>query len=177
MLQMIGWQGWQGRASCSRARSLLPQCRASCPHFTPTPCEQQAAQEHAHTHVHTHPHARTHTHTHAHTHTRTCTHAGAPTIAAMPGTTLGLINVPGLPLGPKHRAFDTPGVPHQHQLTAYLRREDVKLVRHPCPCCPACCCSLRLPSFSSCTHQHQLPACLCQEDVMLVRQTGKLANW
>ena len=36
----------------------------------------------------------------------------------MPGTTLGLINVPGLPLGPKHRAFDTPGVPHDYQLTS-----------------------------------------------------------
>ena len=43
-----------------------------------------------------------------------------PTVAPMPGTTLGLLNVPGLPLGPKHRAFDTPGVPHEHQMTTVL---------------------------------------------------------
>eukprot|EP00983_Pelagomonas_calceolata_P074715 1152661-Pelagomonas_calceolata.AAC.6 len=53
----------------------------------------------------------------------------------MPGTTLGLINVPGLPLGPKHRAFDTPGVPHRHQLTAYLSKEDVKQWKN-LPGCP-----------------------------------------
>ncbi len=46
----------------------------------------------------------------------------------MPGTTLGLLNVPGLPLGPKHRAFDTPGVPHDYQLTARLGLEEVKAV-------------------------------------------------
>jgi len=56
------------------------------------------------------------------------TWTGEPTIASMPGTTLGLINVPGLPLGPKHRAFDTPGVPHRHQLTTYLSKEDVRQV-------------------------------------------------
>ena len=51
-----------------------------------------------------------------------------PTIAPMPGTTLGLLNVPGLPLGPKHRAFDTPGVPHDHQMTTVLSSnlEEVK---------------------------------------------------
>lgn len=49
-----------------------------------------------------------------------------PTIAPMPGTTLGLLNVPGLPLGPKHRAFDTPGVPHDYQLTSILGLEEVK---------------------------------------------------
>ena len=46
----------------------------------------------------------------------------------MPGTTLGLINVPGLPLGPKNRAFDTPGVAHAYQLTSHLGLEDVKKV-------------------------------------------------
>lgn len=46
----------------------------------------------------------------------------------MPGTTLGLINVPGLPLGPKHRAFDTPGVPHAYQLTSLLSPAEVKQV-------------------------------------------------
>ena len=61
---------------------------------------------------------------HSHTHSR----AGEPTIAPLPGTTLGLINVPGLPLGPKQRCFDTPGVPHNHQLTAYLKPEEVKAV-------------------------------------------------
>jgi hypothetical protein len=35
--------------------------------------------------------------------------AGDPTIAPIPGTTLGLLRVPGVPLGPKHRTFDTPG--------------------------------------------------------------------
>ncbi len=54
--------------------------------------------------------------------------AGEPTIAPMPGTTLGLINVPGLPLGPKNRAFDTPGVEHPYQLTSFLGFEDVKRV-------------------------------------------------
>ena len=58
----------------------------------------------------------------------------------MPGTTLGLINVPGLPLGPKNRAFDTPGVPHAYQLTSLLNAEEVKQVRgeqqagRPCRC-------------------------------------------
>ncbi len=51
-----------------------------------------------------------------------------PTVAPMAGTTLGLINVPGLPLGPKHRAFDTPGVPHTHQLTSLLSFEEIKQV-------------------------------------------------
>lgn len=46
----------------------------------------------------------------------------------MPGTTLGLLNVPGLPLGPKHRAFDTPGVPHTYQLTSRLTLEELKAV-------------------------------------------------
>lgn len=59
----------------------------------------------------------------------------------MPGTTLGLINVPGLPLGPKHRAFDTPGVPHRHQLTTHLSREDVKLVCGMRVCARACVCT------------------------------------
>ena len=65
--------------------------------------------------------------------TRPPTHSpagkGEPTIAPVPGTTLGLLQVPGLPLGPKHRAFDTPGVPHGHQLTSRLGLEDVKQVR------------------------------------------------
>lgn len=34
-----------------------------------------------------------------------------------------------MPLGAKHRAFDTPGVPHTHQLTSKLGLEDVKKVR------------------------------------------------
>ncbi|GFR47130.1 hypothetical protein Agub_g8817, partial [Astrephomene gubernaculifera] len=53
---------------------------------------------------------------------------GDPTVAPVPGTTLGLLQVPGLPLGPKHRAFDTPGVPHSHQLTSHLGLEEVKKV-------------------------------------------------
>ncbi len=51
-----------------------------------------------------------------------------PTVAPVPGTTLGLLNVPGLPLGPKQRAFDTPGVPHSYQLTTKLNLEEVKAV-------------------------------------------------
>eukprot|EP00798_Chlamydomonas_sp_ICE-L_P007543 gene7543-692_t len=51
-----------------------------------------------------------------------------PTIAPMPGTTLGLINVPGVPLGPKNRTFDTPGVAHDYQITTLLGYEDVKRV-------------------------------------------------
>ncbi|KAJ9515318.1 hypothetical protein QJQ45_006565 [Haematococcus lacustris] len=51
-----------------------------------------------------------------------------PTVAPLPGTTLGLINVPGLPLGAKNRAFDTPGVAHTHQLTALLKPEEVRQV-------------------------------------------------
>ncbi|PNH12511.1 hypothetical protein TSOC_000567 [Tetrabaena socialis] len=53
---------------------------------------------------------------------------GDPTVAPVPGTTLGLLQVPGMPLGPKHRAFDTPGVPHSHQLTSQLGLEEVKKV-------------------------------------------------
>jgi hypothetical protein len=43
-----------------------------------------------------------------------------PTIAPVPGTTLGVLRVSGIPLGPKQRVFDTPGVPHSHQLTSRL---------------------------------------------------------
>jgi hypothetical protein len=44
----------------------------------------------------------------------------SPTIAPVPGTTLGVLRVSGIPLGPKQRVFDTPGVPHSHQLTSRL---------------------------------------------------------
>ncbi|GIL44395.1 hypothetical protein Vafri_1873 [Volvox africanus] len=53
---------------------------------------------------------------------------GDPTVAPVPGTTLGLLQVPGIPLGPKHRTFDTPGVPHSHQLTSHLSQEVVRKV-------------------------------------------------
>ncbi|GLI65589.1 hypothetical protein VaNZ11_009163 [Volvox africanus] len=53
---------------------------------------------------------------------------GDPTVAPVPGTTLGLLQVPGIPLGPKHRTFDTPGVPHAHQLTSHLSPEVVRKV-------------------------------------------------
>ncbi|EFJ44727.1 hypothetical protein VOLCADRAFT_118673 [Volvox carteri f. nagariensis] len=55
---------------------------------------------------------------------------GDPTVAPVPGTTLGLLQVPGIPLGPKHRTFDTPGVPHTHQLTSHLNPEVVKKPGH-----------------------------------------------
>ncbi len=51
-----------------------------------------------------------------------------PTVAPIPGTTLGLLRVPGIPLGPKHRTFDTPGVPHPYQLTSMLPASEVGLV-------------------------------------------------
>lgn len=53
---------------------------------------------------------------------------GDPTIASLPGTTLGLLRVPGLPLGPKHRAFDTPGVHHAYQLTSLLTHAELAAV-------------------------------------------------
>lgn len=44
------------------------------------------------------------------------------------GTTLGLLRVPGIALGPKHRVFDTPGVPHDYQLTSILAPEEVRML-------------------------------------------------
>lgn len=49
----------------------------------------------------------------------------APTVAPVPGTTLGLLRVAGIPLGAKHRVFDTPGVPHTHQLTSSLALDEL----------------------------------------------------
>lgn len=51
-----------------------------------------------------------------------------PTVAPVPGTTLGLLRVPGIPLGPKHRTFDTPGVPHSYQLTSRLNLDELAAV-------------------------------------------------
>lgn len=42
------------------------------------------------------------------------------TTAALPGTTLGMIPVEGIPLMAKSRCYDTPGVPHPYQLTSRL---------------------------------------------------------
>eukprot|EP00775_Hariotina_reticulata_P012284 gene12284-12420_t len=53
---------------------------------------------------------------------------GDPTIAPVPGTTLGLLRVPGIPLGPKHRTFDTPGVHHPYQLTSRLNMAELQAV-------------------------------------------------
>ena len=48
------------------------------------------------------------------------------TVAAVPGTTLGLIPVPSLlPKGCK--MLDTPGVPHEYQLAAYMTADEVRL--------------------------------------------------
>lgn len=44
------------------------------------------------------------------------------------GTTLGLLRVPGVHLGPKHRVFDTPGVAHCYQLTSLLQPDEVKML-------------------------------------------------
>ena len=51
-----------------------------------------------------------------------------PTIAPVPGTTLGLLRVPGVPLGPKRRVFDTPGVHHPYQLTSRINLEELGMV-------------------------------------------------
>jgi ribosome biogenesis GTPase A len=40
------------------------------------------------------------------------------TTAPYPGTTLDMVQVDGLPLMARSRAYDTPGVPHHHQLTS-----------------------------------------------------------
>eukprot|EP00878_Enallax_costatus_P040541 GHUV01046847.1.p1 GENE.GHUV01046847.1~~GHUV01046847.1.p1 ORF type:complete len:471 (+),score=122.78 GHUV01046847.1:943-2355(+) len=53
---------------------------------------------------------------------------GEPTVAPIPGTTLGLLRVPGIPLGPKHRTFDTPGVHHSYQLTSRLNLDELAAV-------------------------------------------------
>uniref|UniRef100_A0A383WDX7 Uncharacterized protein n=1 Tax=Tetradesmus obliquus TaxID=3088 RepID=A0A383WDX7_TETOB len=53
---------------------------------------------------------------------------GEPTVAPVPGTTLGLLRVPGIPLGPKHRTFDTPGVHHPYQLTTRLSLQEAAAV-------------------------------------------------
>ncbi|CAD7696687.1 unnamed protein product [Ostreobium quekettii] len=50
------------------------------------------------------------------------------TTAALPGTTLGLVEVKGLPLPEKCRVYDTPGVCHRHQLSAKLPFEEVRML-------------------------------------------------
>lgn len=40
------------------------------------------------------------------------------TTAPLPGTTLDMVLVEGLPLMARSRCYDTPGVPHTHQLTS-----------------------------------------------------------
>ena len=42
------------------------------------------------------------------------------TTAALPGTTLGLTPVQGLPLLARSKCYDTPGVPHPYQYTSRL---------------------------------------------------------
>ena len=48
------------------------------------------------------------------------------TIAALPGTTLGLVAVDGI-MRKGCQVFDTPGVPHPFQLTSILTGPEVKL--------------------------------------------------
>ena len=40
------------------------------------------------------------------------------TTAPLPGTTLDMVMVEGLPLMARSRCYDTPGVPHPYQLTS-----------------------------------------------------------
>ncbi|EIE24775.1 hypothetical protein COCSUDRAFT_10321, partial [Coccomyxa subellipsoidea C-169] len=49
------------------------------------------------------------------------------TTAALPGTTLGMLKVPGL-MPPRCNMFDTPGVPHDFQLSSRLSADEVKLL-------------------------------------------------
>ncbi|CAL8464068.1 g3603 [Coccomyxa elongata] len=49
------------------------------------------------------------------------------TTAALPGTTLGMLKVPGL-MPPRCNMFDTPGVPHNFQLSSRLSPEEVKML-------------------------------------------------
>lgn len=48
------------------------------------------------------------------------------TTAPLPGTTLDMVLVEGLPLMARSRCYDTPGVPHTHQLTSRFGVEEVK---------------------------------------------------
>lgn len=49
------------------------------------------------------------------------------TTASLPGTTLGMLKVEGL-MPERCMMFDTPGVPHAHQLTSMLQPDEVKLL-------------------------------------------------
>ncbi|CAL5226853.1 g9719 [Coccomyxa viridis] len=49
------------------------------------------------------------------------------TTAPLPGTTLGMLKVPGL-MPARCKMFDTPGVPHAHQLSSRLNPEEVKML-------------------------------------------------
>lgn len=49
------------------------------------------------------------------------------TTASLPGTTLGMLKVEGLMPG-RCMMFDTPGVPHPHQLTSMLQPDEVKML-------------------------------------------------
>ena len=53
---------------------------------------------------------------------------GSLTTAALPGTTLDMIPVEGIPLLAKSRCYDTPGIPHSYQLTSRLAGNDVKVL-------------------------------------------------
>ena len=59
----------------------------------------------------------------------------AVTAAHVPGTTLGMVRVPGLlPRGCK--MLDTPGVPHGHQIVSVLSSEEMKLLLPKRPLAP-----------------------------------------
>ncbi|KAK9844801.1 hypothetical protein WJX74_007024 [Apatococcus lobatus] len=53
--------------------------------------------------------------------------SGSLTTAWVPGTTVGMLRVPGLLPG-KARMFDTPGVPHDHQMASLLTSDEVPLL-------------------------------------------------
>lgn len=55
------------------------------------------------------------------------------TTAALPGTTLDMVPVDGLPLQSRSRCYDTPGVPHPYQYTSRLSGALICCSPGPCP--------------------------------------------
>ena len=93
--------------------------------------------------------------------------ASAPlTTAALPGTTLSLTPVTGLPLRRKSRCYDTPGVPHPYQYTSRLPgalAQQLPALWLRCStsprCAPACCaaaCILGAYTLRACVAVHRL---------------------
>lgn len=50
------------------------------------------------------------------------------TAASLPGTTLGIVEVKGLPMPRKCSVYDTPGVRHNYQLTSIVNSSEVRFL-------------------------------------------------